>query len=284
MIGALSFHIIISKNAFTPFVNPKITKTVIALIFIIGSFLLFVSDAFIRDLIAVFLIMLVCVNLVVFNKRLFDLTTGDIKKRLSFILIGQIIMYTYIITNFLILLTQLINELFLYFLTIALIIGQAIIFFGIYQFPAFLEFDWKQNLIKMYIINHHDYSELFSYDFIDIPEKLGDNQTSAEKIFTRGLVGIDQIVSAITHTENKRIKKIDQEDVHIILDYGDEPVPLIYALIVFKEMNSTKYLLKTMSKKFDKFYKHILLDLEAVKGKEAQIFSTFNAKLIKILE
>lgn len=283
-IGGVGFLIIISLKSFNPIVDNRITKIMILFVILGGIIYLLIQELIIGHIVGLSIIGTASIYLAIVHKKFINISTGNIKKRLIYITIGQLIIYSYTIIYILMEFLQISNEILLVILIVTLIGGQAIILFGIYEFPAFLEFDWKKSLIKMYIINHKDYSELYSYEFINIPDEPGTAHSSIEKIFTRCLVGIDQIVSSITHTEDKRIKKIKQDDVHILLDYGQEPIPLIYALVVFNEMNSIKYFLRRVATKFDKFFKHILLDLDAIKGKEQQIFSTFNEKMIKILD
>ena len=284
IIGGVAFLGILSSRSFSPILDTKYTKILILFVIIGGIIYNIVQELIIRDIIGLVLIGTASIYLTFIHKKFISISTGNIKKRLIYITMGQLIIYFYTIIYVTMNIFQTSNEILLVILIVTLIGGQTIILFGIYEFPAFLEFDWKKSLIKMYIINHKDYSELYSYEFINIPDEPGTAHSSIEKIFTRGLVGIDQIVSSITHTEDKRIKKIKQDDVHILLDYGQEPIPLIYALVVFNEMNSIKYFLRRVATKFDKFFKHILLDLNAIKGKEEQIFSTFNEKMIKILD
>ena len=172
-----------------------------------------------------------------------------------------------------------------------MIVGLMVIFLGVYRFPIFLEFNWKENLIKLFIIDRKNLKQVYSYNFVEhIYEKNNsiDNLIKPREMdlfFSRGIIGINDIISSITTTEDEKIEKIKQGEFVILLKSGDEPLSFItFCLLIKKEMISINYFLKTMKNQFQNFYKNILLNLDLIEGKERKIFSKFDVIIKNILK
>jgi len=285
--AAITFQLILSSESFNEIISTNITKIVLIFTIIVSILLVFIKVVIIIAPLLLIAIGVGAIYMLIFHYRLIKRSTGDIKKRLIIITIGNILMITAIIIGSqetVIYLPQDIQEPFLIMLIPVLVIGLGIIFLGVYEFPAFLEFDWKENLIKLYIISQKEYKELYSFDFREEIEEKSIDQTNIEKVFSKGIIGIEDIISTITKTKDKKIRKIKQGELLIILEHGDKPDYFItYVLLINKEMNSINYFLKNVKSKFQNLYKNILINLEFIKGNEKEIFSSFDIKLKKLL-
>jgi len=151
-------------------------------------------------------------------------------------------------------------------------------FLGVYDFPAFYEFNWKENLLKFFIIYQKNNLCLYNHDF-----SLGSNQEDGilqekqDKILFGSITGIDSIISAITKTEGEKINKIKYGDSYILIEYGSNIASKItYALLVKKDISSTRYFLTSLKKQFESFYKQILEEIDSLEGKEEQLFGSFS--------
>lgn len=156
-----------------------------------------------------------------------------------------------------------------------LIVGFALTLVGLYTFPAFYGFKWVGNILKLFIINQKNNVCLYSRDFSKI--KSEHKQRDYEQLFSVGIIGIDMVLSEITNTQGEAINKIQQPDSLILLEYGSGiSSQIIYALIVKKDLKSNMYVLKTIKKQFESFYKEILRELDNLKGNKEQLFGSFD--------
>jgi len=113
---------------------------------------------------------LAAVYIVVFHYKILSLSSGVIKSRLTLITIGNFIMVAGITLE---------ADEFIYFLSYdaqiismiasvpLFVIGEFMIFLGIFKFPGFLEFNWKDHLLSLYIVENQNYTTLFNYEFVD---------------------------------------------------------------------------------------------------------------------
>ena len=222
----------------------------------------------------------------IFQLKLIRLSSGELKRRMILIVLGEILGLVAILMGADIPQAVFFQDSdFLYALGIPIfMVAFFIIFLGIYKFPAFLEFHWKKNLVKLYIIDHETLKPLYTFDFTVILDDL--ELTSEEKkkkkedikaLFSSGLIGIDGIVGAITDTKQSKIDKIKQGDSLILLEYGDGPAPFAtYALLADEELESVRYFLREVKSQFQGFFKDLLLNLESLKGSEEILFSSFD--------
>jgi hypothetical protein len=117
-----------------------------------------------------------------------------------------------------------INELIYYMGVSVLATGFLILFLCAYEFPPFYEFEWKDNLLKLFIIDQKDNSFLYYCNLAELltqkPVKSDSSplQSDSDKIFSGGLAGIENIISAITNTASDKIDTIEQENTFILLE------------------------------------------------------------------
>lgn len=289
ILALMSFFLTISRNAFRHVINPTFSKIFsMILILPIVSYFFFPIESvtFVLSLLIIFggFILILYVQIKLIKKS----GTGDIIKRFSLILIGQLMFIIAIFINrdastFLVLkpyatLFQLIGP-------PLLIVSLLLLFLGFYKFPAFLEFGWRTNLLKLYVIDKEKLKEIYSFDFISYNKTSSIDEQEKEKVFSKAIIGINDIFSAITDTQNKNIKKIKQENLIVILDYIDLPSTTItFALLVDKDTSSAIYFLKILKEQFQNFYKDILTDISKIKENKKEFFTSFDAVLINLLE
>jgi len=102
-----------------------------------------------------------------------------------------------------------------------------------------------------------------------------------------GLTGIEIIISAITNTQNERIKVIKQEGSYILLEYGTKySTPIVYALLVKKDLKSIRYFLNLLKVQFENFFKEILENFEEfdLAGQDERLFSSFDIILENLIK
>jgi hypothetical protein len=161
---------------------------------------------------------------------------------------------------------------------IDLFIGFVTIYFSVYNFPPFYEFEWRDNLLKLFIIDGQNFRTLYYLDLIqnsyDVPDK----------IFPRGISGIEKIISLITDTKAEKINKIQQDENLIKFEYGLNPSSLVYMLMVKKDLISSNHLLRLIRKQFESFYKDILTNLDELNEDQNQLFLSFNIIMDNILQ
>ena len=291
----ITFLFFMTSEEFSKIIKLNTIKVLIILIFIpIILAILIPSNAFIFSFIKIIFMVLSLGLLCTFQIRLIIKAKGKIKKHLIQILIGEIIYFGslfFVIEIFIHLLYPLENSTNLLFLfTISFIIGFIIILSGVFDFPAFFELNWEENLINLFIINQNNNSCLYKYNFsgifqegIILKEKNEYYQKSFEDLFLGGITGIDRIIAEITNTENEKINKIKRENSLVFLEYGSNFFSnMTYALITKKDLNSNLYFLKSLKKKFEYIYKEVLIDVEDFEEKE-QLFKNFDVIIDDLL-
>jgi hypothetical protein len=291
----ITFLYFITSEEFSKIIKLNIVKVLIILNFIpIILVVVIPSNVFIFSFIKIIVVVLYLVLLGTFQTRLVIKAKGKIKKHLIQILIGGIIYFGslfFIIEIFIHLLYPLENSTSLLFLfTLLFIAGFIVILSGVFDFPAFFELNWEENLITLFIINQNNNSCLFKYNFSGIfqegrilKEKNEYYQKSFEDIILSGITGIDRIIAEITNTENEKINKIKREDSIVFLEYGSNFFSNItYALITKKDLNSNLYFLKSLKKKFEYIFKEVLIDVEVFEEKE-QLFKNFDVVIDDLL-
>jgi len=283
-----------SSKSFNDIINSKLTKILCFANFIpFVSILILPSDSLILYLSLVFFIIGILYMLFV-QLRLIKLSTGKIKIKIIFIFIGELFLGSMMFIggelSRRILLRQLEDVFFI--ITIPLsIISLMIILLGVFRFPAFLEFEWKKNLLNVFIVNQRNFNILYNFDFTIVLHenvKLLNSQENLIKnkiFFSRGIFGINDIISGITRLDEGKIEKIRQGDIIILLNQGDKPLSfIVYCLLVNKELVSHEFFLKTIKNQFQDIYRNILLNIDVVGGEEERILKSFDKIIKKIIK
>lgn len=289
----MGFLGLISSQNFSLIVKPRITKAFCLLLVIpFISIFFFQTGSSISNLI-MGVSVIGMFYMLYFQFKLIKLSVGIIKKRLILILIGMLL----ILGSFLVggelsrnIVLQENQELVIFFTSLLVIITFFIVFLGIYKFPTFLEFDWKKNLVKLFIIDREVVRGIYSYDFSK--DSVNMKQTPDEKLLSEdkdkvlsvGIIGINEMISTFTSTEEKKIESISQGTNQIIFTYGDNPNNfIIYALLIKEDMDSLRYFLETIKSQFQGFFKGLLQDIISIRGNEEEIFSTFDIVLKSLI-
>lgn len=289
----MGFLGLISSQNFSLIVKPRITKAFCLLLVIpFISIFFFQTGSSISNLI-MGVSVIGMFYMLYFQFKLIKLSVGIIKKRLILIFIGMLL----ILGSFLVggelsrnIVLQENQELVIFFTSLLVIITFFIVFLGIYKFPTFLEFDWKKNLVKLFIIDREVVRGIYSYDFSK--DSINMKQTPDEKLLSEdkdkvlsvGIIGINEMISTFTSTEEKKIESISQGTNQIIFTYGDNPNNfIIYALLIKEDMDSLRYFLETIKSQFQGFFKGLLQDIISIRGNEEEIFSTFDIVLKSLI-
>lgn len=273
-LSTIALLFFISIKEFSKIINTKIAKSliIINLIPIIVVILLPSSELF-TFLIVTIILSAILIYFLIFQIRLINTSKGIIKNRLLLIFIGTDLS---IISLFVVM--EIIAGFYplniLIFMGISLLMaGLIIVLLGVHSFPAFYELKWKDNLLRLLIIDQKNHTSLYSYDFSELKSKHKDYK----RLFSGGITGIDSILSAITKTEGEKMNKIKQADSLILLEYGTRsPLQIAYALIVKEDLDSNRFFLKTIKNQFEAFYKEILSEVDSFIGSEEQLFGSFD--------
>jgi hypothetical protein len=221
--------------------------------------------------------------LVIINKE----TSGEIKYRLNQVIIGTILSYFslfFVLNLFNTLINSYMLDILRYLGVSILFIGFGLVISGIYNFPSFYEFQWKENLIKLFIVNQQKNSILYKKDFTDISASLKDKGldmvisdiTAVEQLFKGGIKGIDKILAEISYSRDKNLQEIKKGEVIVLLEYGSEKFShILYALIVRNPLKSYRVFLTKIKNQFENFYKELLIE-DFGRKREEQLFKSFD--------
>ena len=289
----LVFLSLVSSKSFRIIMNPSITKAFCLMLLVpFISIFFFQTGSIMLNLIMTISIF-GTLFMLIFQFKLIKLSVGIIKKRIIYIFIGMLL----ILGSFLFggefsrnMVLQENEHTIIMFTSFLTIITFFIVFLGVYKFPAFLEFDWKDHLLKLYIIDKEVVKGLYNFNFLDSSNNTKQSEreklliNNKDKVLSIGLIGINNIINGLTSTRDKKIERISQGDNQIIFTYGDNPNDfIIYALLVNKDMDSLRYFLETIKNQFQGFFKGILQNINSIRGNEVKVFSSFDVILTNLI-
>ncbi len=228
-----------------------------------------------------------------FQTKLVKLTSGTVHSRLFITLIGENIFligmfFGSVLPNMPISLD--LSAIFYLIGSYVVNIGLMVIFYGTFKFPGVLEFNWKNNLLKLYVIDSRNLFELYSYDFNKIKNLAGEPESQfhnevKNSINSIGVVGISDVFDEITKTYQNRVKTIKYGKFNILLEYEEDPYSqFLFVLFVDKNMKSLQLFLKKVKNQFLISYKSLLANYDMVDRFRGTIFSNFDLVLQKILD
>ncbi len=287
---SVSFFIITPE--FSTVINIKIAKILMVLNFI-PMVILFLVPSLLSPLFisSIFFVVLNGLYIIRFQIILIRKSVGSIKKKFKLFLFGAIISLFALFFAALVglgILSPIINEIIYYTGICELLIGFIIISLSVHNFPPFYEFEWRNNLLKLFIINQQNKNCLYNYDFIEKFEKkskkIQNLPNNFDRLFSKGILGIDTIITTITGTKDKRINKIEKGDFHIFLEYGTQPSSITFILVVKIDLISTHHLLKSIKSRFESFFKEILLNLDNLNEEHILLFRSFDTIMNHILQ
>lgn len=295
LFSTIGFSLFIIKEDFSHIINTKIVKILVILNFIPIIVLIFTPTT--RNpifLISILFVVLNGINVIRFQIILIKRSVGKIKRKFTFFLVGALVSFPalgFAIVVGIGVLPAIINEI-VYFTGITiLLLGFIIISFSVYDFPPFYEFEWRENIIQLFIINQktgehiyfHDFTEIFAQGYKETDSKNELTPDDIAKLYSGGIIGIESVITQITNTKDERINKIEQKDTVILLTYSSVIPYITYALIIRKDLLSLGHLLDSIKQQFEAFYREILLNLENLKGDQKLLFKSFDVILRGIL-
>ena len=291
--GILAVLLILLSRPFLPLINSRTVKIISVLSGISIVYLLFFYIPFIGLISNIILGFIGGVYFLYFQTKLVKLTSGTVHSRLIITLIGELIFLIGIFLGSGLLNIPTLFDLrhVLYLIGSYVVnIGLIVILYGTFKFPGVLEFNWKNNLIKLYVIDAKNFFELYSYDFSKIrnlangPDSHNINEEK-NTINSIGVAGISDVFDEITKTYHNRVKTIKYGDFSILLEYGEDlKSQFLFVLFVKKNMTSLQVFLKKVKTQFLTSYKGSLVNYDIVVKFRGTIFSGFDLILQKILD
>jgi len=228
-----------------------------------------------------------------FQIKLVKLTSGTVHSRLLMTLIGEVI---FIIGMFLgsglsnIPVFFAVSDFYYFIGSYVVNLGLLVIIYGTFKFPGVPEFNWKNNLLKLYVIDARNFFELYSYNFNktrNYPDEIKNHYINEENnpINSIGVVGISDVFDEITKTYKNRVKTIKYGKFSILLEYEEDPKSqFLFVLFVDTNMKSLQLFLKNVKAQFLNSYKGLLANYDIVDRFRDTIFSGFDVILQNILD
>jgi len=291
--GILVVLLIILSKPFLTLINSRVVKIVSLLSGVSIIYLLFFYVKEIGLIPSILIGFIGGGYFLYFQIKIVKHTSGTVHSRLLMTLVGEVI---FLIGMFLgsglpdmpMLLD--IRDFFYFIGSYVVNLGLMVIFYGTFKFPGVLEFNWKNNLLKLYVIDKRNLFELYSYDFkksVKFSDDLDDNYINKgdNPINSIGVVGISDVFDEITKTYHDRIKTIKYGNFTILLEYEEDPnSQFLFVLFVNKNMKSLQLFLNKVKTQFLTSYKSLLTNYDIVEKFRATIFSGFDLILQKILD
>jgi len=291
--GILVILLILLSKPFLTLINTRAVKVVCVLSGISFIYVLFFYVKSIGLLPTILIGFLGGLYYFYFQIKLIQLTSGAIQSRLLITLIGEII---FMIGMFLgsgslniPMLVDLKDAIYLIGSYIVNL-GLLVILYGTFKFPGVLEFNWRDNLLKLYIVDARNLLELYSYDFSKIRNLNDDleshyNNEENNLINSIGVVGISDVFDEITKTHQNRIKTIKYGNFTILLEYEEDfKSQFLFVLFVDKNMKSLQIFLNKVKTQFLSSYRGLLINLDLIDRFRETLFSGFDVILQNILD
>jgi hypothetical protein len=287
--GILVVLLILLSKPFLTLINSRVVKIVSVLSGISITYLLFFYVKSIGLFPSILIGLIGGAYFLYFQTKLVKLTSGTVHSRLLITLIGEVIFLIGMflgsgLPNLPVLFE--VRDIFYFVGSYVVNLGLLAIFYGTFKFPGVLEFNWKNNLLKLYVIDARNLYELYSYDFNKIRSLAGDyNNEKNNPINSIGVVGISDVFDEITKTYQNRVKMIKYGNFTILLEYEKDPKSqFLFVLFVDKNMKSLQLFLEKVKTQFLKSYSGLLNNFNMVDRFRETIFSGFDLILQNILD
>ncbi len=291
--AATSFQTIVSSKIFNEILSVKVSKVILLETIVISTLLIVVNSPGLQFFLIIIAVFTGTPYILAFHYCLIKRVHKPIKKRIKMIVFGDALMVIGIFAEakeILPIFPTSFHSFLIFGAAPIIFFGLLFVFFGIFQFPVFLEFEWKENLVAFFVIDSKSSQLLYSFDFLKrSTEKSSEDKGSyidSEKnlFFSKSISGIENVTSLITNSEVGKITKIKQGNLIIQLKYGEGSInTVLFALLIKKEMNSSTYFLKDLAKKFKSFYGSLLNTVDFNLGSEQKIFSSFDDVIVEII-
>ena len=228
-----------------------------------------------------------------FQIKLIKLTSGSIHLRLLITLVGELIFLIGMFLGSGSLNVPELSELkdILYIVGSYVVnFGLLLVLYGTIKFPGVPEFEWKNKLLKLYVVDAMNLYELYSYDFsrsrifVDDTKPTYSNDVN-NSLNSIGVVGISDVFDEITKTYQNRVKTIKYGKFSILLEYEEDPKSqFLFVLFVDTDMKSLELFLKKVKNQFLTTYKSLLTTYDIVERFRESLFSSFDLVLEKLLD
>ncbi|MHA1291408.1 MAG: hypothetical protein ACTSQJ_01925 [Promethearchaeota archaeon] len=180
ILGPIFFLYFITIEEFSSISPLKLNKILIIMLCIPLIAVIFTpSTKYLIFRLTLGLVLLAAISIIIFQIKLIKNSVGEIKKRLIMIFLGQILSFISVffvarvpieILSEYLGLTALMSDLMFIGGIVCFFSGFLIMFLAAYGFPPFLEFEWKSNISKLFIINQKNNNCLYSSDFTNYGE------------------------------------------------------------------------------------------------------------------
>lgn len=120
-----------------------------------------------------------------------------------------------------------------------MLLGLALIFYGFGGYSFFLELEWKDNLISLYVIDKSRRISLYQKLFLKYDIK-------HEEMFAGGITGIMGMIKEFMEAK-KDIEEIRLKNNLILMQHGEK---IITALLLKKKLKNAPYILGEITSKF----------------------------------
>ncbi len=232
------------------------------------------------------------ISVITYQVRMIRASMGDIHRRLVQLFTGEILALLALGFAFIVVFASNIGaptEPFFFTGVSFLITGLLIMFYASADFPPFYEFDWKSNLLKLFIIDPAKNQFLYVRDFLQKAKPApGDAERDKvrDDLFSGAISGIEQMLDTISTSSKQRLSEIDQGGSIILLEYSSEGLPPItYALVVTKNLSSLRHFCRAVKTQFESFFPGLLKNLESVvkAGSPGRAFQSFDIVMNSML-
>ncbi|MBN2153440.1 MAG: hypothetical protein JW839_18440 [Candidatus Lokiarchaeota archaeon] len=234
------------------------------------------------------------ISVITYQVRMIRASMGDVRRRLVQLFTGEILALLALGFAFIVVFASNLGaptEPFFFTGVSFLITGLLIMFYASNDFPPFYEFDWKSNLLKLFIIDPASNQFLYARDFSQEarPATTSDDAERdrlRDDLFSGAITGIESMLDTISTLSQQRLSEIDQGGSLILLEYSSEGLPPVtYALVVAKDLSSLRHFEKTIKAQFEAFFPGLLKNLDSVvkAGNPGRVFQSFDIVLNNML-
>ncbi|MBD3202538.1 MAG: hypothetical protein GF316_21175 [Candidatus Lokiarchaeota archaeon] len=291
-IGAIFFLTILSLKQFETLLNPVVSRLVLIIAVFFSSVLALTDETILEFTIIILSIVIGFLYIGYLTNHITQKIHGKARNRILIIFIGMISLLSAIIIradNFSILYDDLIQTL-LDFISLPIILfGLLTIFFGVYNFPFFLEFNWKKNLILLIIIDMESNEILYYYNFSEenantINADMIDMNSPRNIIFSKGIANIEEFMSNLINYE-EQIDKIIHGNNLVFLNHSDENIgDLLFCLLATQDLEGIRSFLEQIKRDFQKNYRSIISSEDLTLSEKKKIVSNFDKFIKKIIQ
>ena len=291
--GIIVVLLILMSKPFLTLINSRVVKIICAISIVNIVYIIFLYVTPIGLLPSILIGFIGGGYFLNFQIKLVKLTSGTVHSRLLMTVIGEVIFMIGLFVG-----SGLPNipvffagADFCYFIGSYVVnLGLMVIIYGTFKFPGVPEFNWKNKLLKLYVIDARNFFELYSYNFAKTRIQLEgtENRSINEEsnpINSIGVVGISDVFDEITKTYQNRVKTIKYGNFSILLEYEEDPnSQFLFVLFVDENMKSLQLFLKKVKTQFLNTYKELLANYDLVDRFRDTIFSGFDLVLQTILD